>query len=238
MPLPSWLVHPLLDGLIGCFFRPDIRQLERVPLSGPLILVTNHINFVEIPILYTRLYSRPLTVFVKQETWNSRLTHVLFDMSRAIPVARGEADTTALRHAIETLKQGRILALSPEGTRSGDGKLRQAHPGVVMIAQRGGAPILPIACYGHESYRQNMRRLRRTDFRLKVGEPFRLKLDGIRITSDVRQQVADEIMFQIAALLPQTYRGRYSALDTATHTYLEFSVPAQSGIHKEGLADH
>ncbi len=215
--------------------RLDTGQLARVPLSGPLILVTNHINFLEIPILYTRLYSRPLTVFLKQEAWNSRLNNWLFDMTRAIPVARGEADTNALRRAIETLKQGRILALSPEGTRSGDGKLKQAHSGVVMIAQRSGAPLLPIACYGHEVYRRNMTHLRRTDFHLKVGEPFRLKLDGIRITGDVRQQVADEIMFQVAALLPQAYRGHYSALETATHMYLEFSAPAPNGILNDGL---
>ena len=235
MAIPRWIINPLFRGFTNVLCKIDAAPLSKIPQTGPLILISNHINFLEIPILYGRLGSRPVTVFAKRETWESGFMRVLFDMSLAIPVRRGEADTEALRKAIETLKAGRILALAPEGTRSGTGQLQQAHPGLVLIAQRSGAPMLPIAFHGSEGYKNDWKHLRRTDFHIKVGNAFSLKIPETKVTSALRQQMVDEIMYQIAAILPPKYRGYYSNLRSATETFIEFQNPFQSNLLQRDL---
>jgi 1-acyl-sn-glycerol-3-phosphate acyltransferase len=223
------IMNSFLRAWTASVCRLDVDQLERIPERGPLILIANHINFLEIPVLYPRLGSRPVVVFAKAETWDSPLMRWLFDLSKAIPVRRGEADTTALRRSMEVLEAGQILAVAPEGTRSGDGHLQRAHPGVVMLALRTGAPLLPMAYFGGESFWRNLPRLKRTDFHVVVGNPFYLNAGG-RVTREMRQQMADEIMCQIAALMPPGYRGYYADLSAATETYLRFDAPLQSNL--------
>ena len=98
-----------------------------------------------------------------------------------------------------------------------------------MIALRSGAPILPLVYYGGECFQQNLRRLRRTDFHIVVGQPFHIETNGIRVTRQFRQLITDEIMYQLAALLPPDYRGVYADLDAATTIYLRFAPP----VHHE-----
>jgi len=147
----------------------------------------------------------------------------LFDLWGAIPIRRGEADVDALRKGFTALEQGCILAVAPEGTRSRHGRLLRARPGVAMIALRSGVMLLPLAHWGGENFSGNLKRLKRTDFHVKVGQPFRLQVEE-KVTRQVRQQVADEIMFQIAALMPEAYRGEYVMMDKSTAKYLRFAV--------------
>jgi len=231
MTFRQQLTNSALHGLTSLLCRVDAAQLERMPEQGPLLLVANHINFLEIPVLYTRLGTRPIVAFTKAETWDSLLIRCLFDLSRAIPVRRGEADTTAFRRAAKVLETGHILAVAPEGTRSGDGCLQRGHPGVVMLALRTRAPLLPMAYYGGERLRHNLPRLKRTDFRVVVGQPFYLHTEG-KVTRETRQQIADEIMYQIAALLPPAYRGHYSNLSAATEQYLRFPATSESNLNR------
>ena len=222
MTLTHRIVIATLKGLTGLLCRVDDEQLARVPDRGPLILVGNHVNILEMPILYTRLQPRPVTGFTAAYRWEKLWTRWLLNVCGAIPLHRGEADIAALRKALELLKAGCIFAIAPEGTRSGHGRLQQAHPGVVILALRSGAPLLPVVYYGSEHYRENLRRLRRTDFHIVVGEPFHVDAGGAKVTRQVRRQIVDEIMYQMAALLPPAYRGVYSDLDAATQEYLTF----------------
>ena len=231
MTFRQQLTNSALHGLTSLLCRVDAAQLERVPEQGPLLLVANHVNFLEIPVLYTRLGTRPIIAFTKAETWDSLLIRCLFDLSRAIPVRRGEADTAAFRRAAQVLEIGHILAVAPEGTRSGDGCLQRGHPGVVMLALRTSAPLLPMAYYGGERLQHNLPRLKRTDFRVVVGQPFYLHAEG-KVTRETRQQIADEIMYQIAALLPPAYRGHYSNLSAATEQYLRFPATSESNLNR------
>jgi 1-acyl-sn-glycerol-3-phosphate acyltransferase len=214
-----------IRGVVRVLCRVDDAQLARVPARGPLILVSNHVNFLEIPVLYTHLQPRPLTGFAKAETWQNPFLGALGNLWDAIPLQRGEADVGALRQALAALDAGKIVGVAPEGTRSGDGCLQRGRSGVVLLALRSGAPLLPMVYYGGEKLRQNLRGLRRTDFHIAVGRLFYLDPRGVRVTRQVRQQMVDEIMYQLAALLPAAYRGYYSELDAATHTYLRF-VPS------------
>jgi 1-acyl-sn-glycerol-3-phosphate acyltransferase len=234
MTLAFWTVTYAIKGLTSLLCKIESDQLQQVPLKGPLILVCNHINFLDAPVAYTHLLPRPLTGFAKAETWDSPFLGPLFSLWGAIPLQRGEADFSAMHKALEALEQGRIVAMAPEGTRSGNGRLRRGHPGIVTLALRSGAPLLPLVYFGGEAFQTNVRRLRRTDFHFCVGRPFSLDMQGGKVTRLVRQHIADEIMYQLAALLPEAYRGEYADLEAATQRYLRFSMPepikTQSGV--------
>jgi len=146
----------------------------------------------------------------------------LFDLWGAIPIHRGEADLNAVRFALNKLQDGYIFGVAPEGTRNKTGKLLRAHPGIATLALRSGAPILPIVHWGGEKLKHNLKRIRRTDFYTNVGKPFRLRVMDSRLTREARQQIADEMMFQVAILLPEEYRGAYSDLSKMTIQYLIF----------------
>jgi 1-acyl-sn-glycerol-3-phosphate acyltransferase len=220
MTLVHGILVATLKGLTSLICRIDDAQLAHVPDRGPLIIVTNHVNIVEIPIIYTRLQPRPVVGMVLADRWDNPLLAWSLDVCGAIPLRRGEPDIAALRRAIELLKAGHIIIIDPEGTRSGHGRLQQGHPGAVLLALRSGAPLLPVVFHGGEHYQDNLRRLRRTDFHIRVGRPFRLDAGGARVTRQVRQQMIDEVMAQMAALLPPAYRGVYSDLEAATERYL------------------
>ncbi len=223
MTLTSRLVTAALSGISHLLFRIDNKEMDRVPANGPLIIVSNHVHIPEIPTLYTQLYPRPVTGLVLADRWQSRWMRWVLEATGAIPLRRGEADIAALRKGLARLNEGYLVVIMPEGTRSGDGRLQPAQPGAVLLALRSGAPILPVVHYGSEDYKSNLSRLRRTDFHLAVGKPFRLDSNGLRVTSQVRQQMIDEIMYQMAAQLPEHYRGAYADLDAATDTYLNFA---------------
>ena len=232
MTLTYRVVFSMIKGLMRVLCRVDDAQLARVPDQGPLIIVANHVNFLEVPLIYTHLQPRPLTGFAKVEAWNNPLIGALFDLGGAIPLYRGEADLLAFRQALKALEAGRILALAPEGTRSGHGRLQRGRSGAVLLALRSGAPLLPLVYYGGELFWRNLTHLRRTDFHIVVGQPFYLDASGVKVTRQVRQQMIDEVMYQMAALLPPAYRGVYSDLTAATEAYLRFPPGAESNLRR------
>jgi 1-acyl-sn-glycerol-3-phosphate acyltransferase len=217
------LVNFTFKRIVRTLCRVDDSQWHKIPEAGPLLLVVNHINFIEVPVAYTHLLPRPITGFVKAENWDKTFTRWLFELWGAIPLHRGEADITAVRAGLAALAQGKILVVAPEGTRTGDGRLRPGQPGIVTMALKSNVAVLPVAYYGHQHFWSNVRRLRRTDFHLAVGRPFYLIRGNSRITKRIRQQMVDEIMYQLAQLLPAECRGHYADLSAASQTFLRFA---------------
>jgi 1-acyl-sn-glycerol-3-phosphate acyltransferase len=210
--------------------RIDAAQMAQIPWQGPLILATNHVTTLEVPLMYVHLLPRPITGFVKAETWENPFMGYLFDLWGGIPLRRGEADVEAIRQALEALEAGKILGLAPEGTRSFNGVLQRGRPGTALLALRSGAPVMPLVFYGGENLNENLKRLRRTDFHILVGRPFFVHTAGMKASHEIRQQIVDEIMYQIAALLPPKYRGVYSDSASATETFLRFIPPSYSNL--------
>lgn len=230
MTIAKKVVNFTFNRITSLLCRINTDQLTSVPVKGPLIVVANHVNFLEVPVLITRLGSRSVTGFAKIETWDNPILGYIFDLWEVIPIRRGTADVTALREGLQALSKGKILAIAPEGTRSGHGRLQRGHPGVVLLALRSGAPLLPVAYFGGEKFWENLTRLRRTSFDVVVGKPFYLHAEGVKMTQAIRQQMTDEIMWQLAALLPQMYRGHYANLTEATESFLNFPSDSQSNL--------
>ena len=216
-----WLVNKAAKVGTSVMCRIDAPDLHKVPKSGPLIVYSNHTGSIEVPLLYAHLQPRPVTGLAKVETWDGWFMRYLFNLWGAIPIHRGEADMEAMRKSLEALEQGHILAIAPEGTRNKTGVLIKAYPGIVTLALRSGAPLLPVVHWGGERFSKNFKSLKRTDFCIRVGEPFKLDPGNKRVTREVRQEMVDEMMYHLAALLPEHYRGAYADLENATGKYIK-----------------
>ena len=227
MPITATLVNSGIKNLSRILCRVDDAQLTQVPQQGPLLIVSNHINFLEIPLIYTHLIPRRVTGFAKAESWDNLFLRHLFNLWEAIPLQRGQADFQAIKKCLEALDKGFIVGMAPEGTRSGHGRLQRGHPGMVTLALRSQVPILPLVYYGGENFWRNLYRLRRTDFHIRVGQPFRVRIPSAMSPREARPQISDEIMYQLAALLPPFYRGEYSDLTKSTFRFLEFISPGE-----------
>jgi 1-acyl-sn-glycerol-3-phosphate acyltransferase len=216
------LIVGALKGITSLICRIDDVELERIPKQGPLIIYTNHVNILEIPIIYTHLQPRRVHGILLAERWENPLLQWMLDATETIPIHRGEADIIAIRQGLDALKKGEIIVIAPEGTRSHDGKLQLGHPGVVLLALHSHAPLIPVAYYGAEGYKENLRKLKRTDFHLRVGKPFRLEPHGETVTRPVRQEMMEEMMYQLAVVLPPDYRGHHTDRSAASTRYITF----------------
>ncbi|MCK5646672.1 MAG: 1-acyl-sn-glycerol-3-phosphate acyltransferase [Anaerolineales bacterium] len=215
-------VNSIVQFIINVLCRVEDSEIYKVPKEGPLILIGNHVNFLEVPVMYLYLRPRDITGFAAARSWKHPLFGFLFNLWDAIPLRRGEADISALKKGLEALREGRMMAIAPEGTRSGDGKLQVGHPGVILLALKSGVPLLPVGYYGGENFWTNLVRFRRTDFHIVVGDPFVLKSPSKKISAEVREKMLTEIMYELATILPPQYRGVYSDLTKHTHEYVQY----------------
>jgi 1-acyl-sn-glycerol-3-phosphate acyltransferase len=226
------LVNGVITFITAILCRIDRTNLDQMPSQGPLILICNHINFLEVPVIMPRLMPRPVTGFVKLQTFDNPFFSFLFNTWGTIPIRRGEADLEAFQKGIQALQAGKIMAISPEGTRSNNGVLKIGYPGVVLLAVRSGAPILPLVHYGGEMFWPNFKRLKRTNFKILIGNPFTIQTGGQALSREVRQKITSEVMYQLAALLPPEYRGLYSDLSKATEEYIRFAPEVESNLRR------
>lgn len=127
----------------------DVRMwgLERVPLSGPVILAANHRSFYDVFVLGTCM-RRPIHYMAKQELFDNPVLGRVLPHTGTFPVRRGEADRGAIDSAREVLARGGILGIFIDGTRRHDDAVGGARAGAAMIAAMTGAPIVPVYLHG------------------------------------------------------------------------------------------
>lgn len=223
MTLRERLVNAFVRLLIHVACKPDVKDLRKLPRRGPVILTTNHTTNIEGPAIYVLIQPRNTTALAKIELWQNRLTRLFMETWGTIPVRRGDVDAGALRACLRALEGGALLGIAPEGSRSLNGTLTKGHAGAAMLALRSGVPVYPAAQWGFRDIAQNLRRLRRTPVTIRVGRPYTVRIpEGARPTSAMLRQIADEMMYQIARLLPPQYRGVYADLSAQTTNFLEF----------------
>ena len=214
-------VNALVLAALRVACRLDVRGLERLPESGPAMLLCNHTTNIEGPAYYVLVQPRPTTALAKQELWDNPMTRFLMNLWHTIPVRRGEVDTAALRACLRALDRGLFLGIAPEGTRSPTGALQPTHDGAAMLAVRRPVPVYPVAHWGLRDLGPNLRRLRRTPVSIHVGRPFRVVAPSRRPTSAELHQIATEMMYRLALLLPPELRGPYSGAESVRTNYLE-----------------
>jgi 1-acyl-sn-glycerol-3-phosphate acyltransferase len=217
----NWLINFIIRVYTRVTCRIDAPDLQKVPTQGPLIVISNHTGQIEVPLIFAYLQPRRMTGWAKVESWDNKFLNWVFGVWGMIPVRRGEADMHALKSALRALEKGFIFGIAPEGTRNYNGILRRALPGAVTLALHSGAPIIPVAHWGGENFMKNFKRFKRTDFHIRVGEPFKLNVEGVKVTGEIRQQIVDEMMVQIAKMMPEEYRGEYADKGKWTEKYIQ-----------------
>ncbi|MEZ4554551.1 MAG: lysophospholipid acyltransferase family protein [Dehalococcoidia bacterium] len=213
--LVSGWIYGFLTALtrvvVYTFARWTVEGADRIPASGPVVLVSNHLHLLDPPLIAASCRRR-VHPMAKRELFETPLVGWVLWPYGAFPVRRFSADMGALRAARGHLRSGHVVLMFPEGTRSKDARLHPALPGAAMVALLADAPVVPVAITGTESIRVPgtlFRWTSRDRLRIRVvfGEPFQLSYDSTEARH--AEHATDAIMRRIAALLPLEYRGAY-----------------------------
>lgn len=195
------MLAELFYVLLKCLARPVFRGLfaircegmEHVPRSGPLIVICNHQSGFDPPVV-AAILPRPVYFMTKAELFRFRPFAAVIEALHAYPVKRGRPDRGAIRKSLELLHAGQTLLIFPEGHRTETGALQPARSGVVFLAKRTGAPIVPVGIVGRYGFRRRIR--------YYVGKPFVIPAT---MSTDAGQQL---LMEQIAAQMARAEAAR------------------------------
>jgi 1-acyl-sn-glycerol-3-phosphate acyltransferase len=206
------IVRFLNRMLVRAILDIKFYNLDSQPKEGALIVAGNHLGVLDALIVFSVIDKRDYIVMVAEYHKNYAFRRWLGKIVGAIFVDRYQADFAALREVIKRLNQGGVLIISPEGTRSKTGGLLPGQPGTAYLASKTGISVLPVSIVGSEDrlILANLKRLRRSPVKVVFGEAIRFAPVSREGREQALQGYTDEIMCQIAALLPEEYRGEYA----------------------------
>lgn len=214
----------LIFVLLRIFVLPTLRLvlrfkvhgLSNIPHAGGALVIGNHVHNSD-PILILSATYRPILWMAKEEVWDLPVLRWFATQAGAFPVQRGSFDRNAIRTAIDTINEGLLVGMFPEGTRSTTGGLKEPFPGASLVAVRSGAPVIPCVIVGSEDmpFDSKSKRRRRRYPRVEVwfGPPFMLRPrteDGRRFSM---AELTDAMMLELARMLPEPMRGIYGGRD-------------------------
>ena len=197
-----WLLKKLTDTrFIG---------VENIPLTGGLLIATNHMSRMDIPVLFLTPNRPDMTALVTTKYLKYPLLRWFIVTAQGIWLDRDTADFSAFRTAVDALNKGKAIGIAPEGTRSMNAQLLEGKPGTALLALRAGVPIIPVAIIGTEDSVSNMLHFKKPLITAEYGQVIPApKLDRNNREGQL-QQLTDEIMCQIAVMMPEKYHGFYT----------------------------
>lgn len=167
-----------------------IEGKEKFPVQGPVIIAANHLSLWD-PVVVGCALDRTVYYMAKGELFDIPFLGWLLRNLKAFPVKRGQGDIAAIRKAIAVLKEGNVLGVFPEGTRSKSGEIQEAMAGIALIMEKSKAPVVPIKVFGTGIQDSK----KRGSFKVIIGNP--IYPDKIVIPNDVenkRNWLANHIM--------------------------------------------
>ncbi|GAA2563025.1 lysophospholipid acyltransferase family protein [Winogradskya consettensis] len=219
-----WLLkYVFLGPVLKCLFRPDVRGLDHIPETGPVIIACNHLSFSD-SIFTPLVLKRRVTFVAKAEYFTGKgvkgwLMRQFFVGTGTIPVDRsgGKAARAALDTQLRVLNAGNVAGIYPEGTRSPDGRLYRGKTGVARLALESGAVVVPVALLNTDEIQPTgtlIRAIKRV--RMRIGRPLdfsRYEIAGTPAAGDrfVERAVTDEIMYELMTLSGREYVDVYAA---------------------------
>jgi len=198
-----------------------VEGLENFPRQGPAIAMYNHIAFVD-PVVVLGNLPRNVVPLAKVEAYSYPLIGIIPRLWAVIPVRRGAVDRQAIARARDVLAAGEVILLAPEGTRSP--ALIEAKEGVALLADRSGAPVVPVAVEGTDQFpTTSLSKWRGPGALIRIGRPFRYRpWPGGKADRQQLRIMTDEAMYLLASLLPEGRRGFYHDLSKATSDTFDF----------------
>jgi 1-acyl-sn-glycerol-3-phosphate acyltransferase len=215
-----WIMkHIVIGPILLAIFRPWVVGLEHVPKQGPVILASNHLSFID-SIFLPLVVDRPVVFLAKSEYFTGKglkgwATRLFFQAANQLPIDRsgGKASEASLNTGLRVLREGSILGIYPEGTRSPDGRLYRGRTGVARMVLEAGVPVVPVAMIGTAEVMPIGTRLPKVR---RVGIVFGEALDfsrfeGMEGDRFVLRSVTDELVYDLRALSDQEYVDVYAS---------------------------
>ena len=192
------------------YFRWRVFNAERVPLTGPVILASNHASFLDPPLVGSGL-PRSINYLARESLFRFPGIGALLRSWQAVPVDRDGGGASGLRAILERLLAGGGIILFPEGTRTRDGRLQPARSGIGLVVIKSDAPVIPVRTFGtYAAYGRHLKLPRPRPVAVKYGRPMpfeALRAEAKNCTKfrlkEIYQQIADEIITEIAKLEPR-----------------------------------
>jgi 1-acyl-sn-glycerol-3-phosphate acyltransferase len=198
--------------------RPKVVGEENVPASGPAILASNHLSFID-SLYLPLMIDRPVVFPAKAEYFSAkgplgRLWAAYLRSTNQLEMDRGgaRAAQATLEAALEILRAGELFGFYPEGTRSPDGRLYRGRSGIGWLALNSGAPVIPVAMMGTRKMLPPGAPLPRpTKVEIRIGKPLEFGHLAGEPPARARRFVADEVMQAIRELSGQEYVHQYAS---------------------------
>ncbi|MEE8120017.1 MAG: lysophospholipid acyltransferase family protein [Anaerolineales bacterium] len=198
-------------NLFRLLSRVHITGTENIPEEGAYVIAVNHVSIFEPPLI-TSFWPHSIEVAGAVEILERPIQSQIMRLYGTIPVHRGRFDRQLLKAMVGRLKAGRPVLIFPEGTRSRKPGLQQASTGAAYIAAKAGVNVLPVGIAGTAILADEIRKFRRTQLMMSIGEM--IDLPAIPWRSAERKEIlrlqTDKIMYAIADLLPRAYQGLYA----------------------------
>lgn len=194
--------HYVIGTLYDAFFRGEVAGQENLPQTGPFIIASNHASHLDPPAVGAQVW-RQLRFFARKTLWKPGFASWWLNAVGTIPVDRdGGSDVQAIKRVLSALNEGAGLIMFPEGTRSPDGKLQSAKPGVGLIACRTGVPVVPARVFGSfEAFGRDGKLRLGTPISIVYGPPlYPADYDNPAAGKDRYLRASERIMQAIAKL--------------------------------------
>jgi len=211
MTLSQKILLTICKPLLNILFFWKVEGRENIPLTGPLILVSNHVHLLD-PFFLLFSFPRWIHFMAKQELFHSPFLRPWLLWAGALSIRRRgkiREKQELLKRTRDILEQGLILGMFPEGSRGQDGKLRKGKPGSAVIASKTNVPVLPVGIIGTDKIKGISWLWKRPSIVINIGKPFRLPPTNNNMSKSQRQLLTTQLMRKIAALLPPEYQGVY-----------------------------
>ncbi|MBA3650167.1 MAG: 1-acyl-sn-glycerol-3-phosphate acyltransferase [Chthoniobacterales bacterium] len=183
------------------FFRFRVLHRERLIQEGPVILAMNHESYLDPP--FAGIGSRRAIYFLARKSLlDIPVLGFILPKLNVIPVDQEGGDRSALKALIRILRAGHGTLVFPEGSRTLDGKLQPAEPGIGLVIAKTLAPVVPMRIFGaHEALPRGGGRLRLCPITIVVGEPLHFTAADVEGSGrEVYPRLAQRVMDAIAQL--------------------------------------